>query len=186
MVCEVLNGRSNQSSPISAWTYSFDIAAEDSGASSTRNLAGGMLEAGKQLISFRVNGDGDFHVYERNGRGWYTPTGLAGAIIFDDDVQITPLVHNVMISGAITGSSISYDVTIVDSNDVSHQASGITSLNYAIVGSGIDQGVFHQCQHRRLSAGQCGIDAGTMHHDVDRIRRDCHGAASEEVMLKMG
>ena len=118
------------------WQLDFDIVASDPGGSGDRCLSAGIerlnsLEEKKTLISYRINGDGDFQVYQRDGLGWNTPSGLAGAVIFDGDLQDTSqLVHHVTIEGRFDLATPSYNIIVTDSNDVQHQATGLTQWNY--------------------------------------------------------
>ena len=137
----------------SSWEFSFDIATQDPGGSGDRCLSAGIsrldeLGDPQTLITYRINGDGDLQVYERDGLGWYTPTGLAGAIVFDSDVQSLPLlVNQVSIVGNFGEATPNYDITIVDANSNVFQATGLTSWNKyqevePVTGDGIDAVLF--------------------------------------------
>ena len=118
------------------WQLDFDIVTSDPGASGDRCLSAAIerlnsLGAKKALISYRVNGDGDFQVYQRDGLGWNTPSGLAGAVIFDGDLQdLSQLVHHVSLVGHFDLATPNYDIIVTDSNNVQHQATGLTQWNY--------------------------------------------------------
>ena len=97
----------------------------------------------RTLISYRINGDGDFQVYQRGGLGWNTPSGLAGAVIFDGNLDDTSqLVHHVSIEGRFDLATPSYNIIVTDSNSDVHQATGLTYWNYGdlvgpVTGDGI-------------------------------------------------
>ena len=147
----------NETSP--SWELSFDIATQDPGGSGDRCLSAAISRLGASvdpegepetfaLITYRINGNGDFQVYERDGQGWYTPTGLAGAIVFDSDVQSLPLlVNQVSIAGNFDEATPNYDITVINSNNAVFQATGLSSWNKyqevaPVTGDGIDELLF--------------------------------------------
>ena len=105
------------------WQLDVDFATEDPGGSGDRSFNGSICNA---RITFRVNGDGDFQLYDSDGFLWHTPTGLAGSVIFDDDVQTTPLTHHLTFIGHWDLPTTSIDVIVTDSNNNVHQALGLT------------------------------------------------------------
>ncbi|MCC6682465.1 MAG: PEP-CTERM sorting domain-containing protein [Phycisphaeraceae bacterium] len=105
------------------WSFELDFASLDPGTATQRSLSGAFRVGGSQVI-YRVNGDGDFQIFDRSISTWGTPTGLVGAVIFDDDVTTTPLVHHVLITGD-SASSPMYDVTVTNSDSTVFSATGL-------------------------------------------------------------
>ncbi len=105
------------------WSFEFDFASMNPGSSSARSLSGA-LKIGASQIIYRVNGDGDFQVYGKNSGGWQTPSGLAGAVIFDDNVLTTPLVQHVVFSGDFS-TSASVDITVTNSDSTVFSATDV-------------------------------------------------------------
>ena len=118
------------------WQLDFDIVTKDPGGSGDRCLSAGISrldseDAKQTLISYRINGEGDVQVYDRGGFGWYTPSGLAGAVIFDGDLDDTSqLVNHVSIVGNFDLATPSYDIIVTDSNNDTSQATGLTYWNH--------------------------------------------------------
>ena len=143
------------------WRAELDFATEDPGDASARSLTSSIFNSGNALITFRVNGDGDFQVYERGGAGWHTPTGLAGVVIFDDAVETTPLVHHLAMVGHFDLVTPTYDVMVTDSNGAVFEALGLTSWNKPIV-DGIGAGP-------QTGQGIDMIDPGTTASSADYV-----------------
>ncbi len=122
------------------WSVAYDFAAGDAGSSTQRSLSGAIKVGASQII-YRVNGEGDFQVYGKTTGGWQTPTGLEASVVMDSDVSTSPLAHHIVFSADMS-SSVSYDITITDSNSVVHSATGIAhwGVNDApVLGDGVSE-----------------------------------------------
>ena len=138
-----------QTGPV--YRYEFDFAVEDAGGAGDRSLSFSTRDGNDNglTISMRVNGDGDL---DRYSGSWGTL--LPGAVVFDDDVSVTPLVHHFSLTIDTTGAPF-YDVQIIDSNGVVHSASGLTDFRGTPAlgegGTGIEFNTF-------ISSGDALID----------------------------
>ena len=126
--------------------FSADFASEDPGT--LRSFTGSLQNAaGGSFITFRIvdmNGGpaGDVQFFDG---GWQSVAGLNDSVIFDADVQTTPLVHNLSIDGNFDEDSPNYDVTITNSAGAIFTATGLTLFNSAdpTTGDGIEVLNFH-------------------------------------------
>ena len=110
--------------------FSMDFATEGgNGAIPLVNAGDGALHFG--IRDSGSTGIGDFSITE--AWGW-TPTWtvlLPGAVIYDDDVAVAPLVHNLrMVTHNFGGLNPSYDITITDSNGTVHSATGLANWGH--------------------------------------------------------
>ena len=118
------------------WLFEMDFAAESPGGSgsSFRTLSGAVQQttSGDLLnIFFIVTGDdadgrGDLMMYTGAANGYQTV--LPNAVIYDTDVQASPLTHHLTIEGDFTSGTPGLSVSISDSDGVLHSASGLGSL----------------------------------------------------------
>lgn len=99
----------------------FDFASEDPGGADDRSLSLSTRDGDNNALrtTFRINGDGDFQSF--NG-GWVTV--LPEAIVFDDDVTVSPLVHR--FSMTVDSNIGTFDLEITDSNNIVHSVLGST------------------------------------------------------------
>ena len=104
------------------WQIDADFASEDPGGSNDRSFTGSI---GNTILTFRVNGDGDFQLFDSDGFKWHTPAGLEGSVIFDDDVQTTPLTHHVTFAGKFDQPAPAVDVIVTDSDNNVYQSLGL-------------------------------------------------------------
>lgn len=106
------------------YTFAFDFASEDPGESGNRSLSMSTRDGADNglTFSFRINGDGDVQSFSG---GWQTI--LPGAVVFDDDVSIDPLVHQFVLD-VNTRTTPFYDLHVTDSDGVVHSATGLTSF----------------------------------------------------------
>jgi hypothetical protein len=155
------------------WRRDLDFASEDPGDASARSLTGSVFNSGNALITYRVNGDGDFQVYERGGAGWYTPDGLAGAVIFDDDVESMPLVHHLTMIGHFHLETPTYDIIVTNSNNEVFEALGLTSWNRPGDGLGPETGW-------GIDRMDFGTSASTADYLIDNITLSGGGAPGVE------
>ena len=145
------------------WQLDMDFACEDPGGADTRCLSGSVFNGGNALITYRVNGAGDFQVYDRGGAGWHTPSGLAGAVTFDDNVQTDPLTHRFTLTGHFDLPTPTYDIVVTNSNQTVFQALGLTDWNKPIsgdvgIGPTTGQGIDMLDLPTGLSAGYSVVD----------------------------
>ncbi len=122
------------------WRFDMDFAAEepDGQGSDNRTLSLGwttdegqrfyMIITGNGNEGAAADGLGDVQIYNP-ASGYFTPTGLEDAVIFDDNVQDTPLVHHLRIEGDFTADVPFYDIYVTDSNGTVHSVMGITLFN---------------------------------------------------------
>ncbi len=116
----------------SDFNFSVDFASEDPGT--LRSFTGSLQNAaGGSFITFRIvdmNGgpQGDIQFFSG---GWQSVAGLNDSVIFDADVQTTPLVHSFLIDGNFDEASPNYDVTIINSAGATFTANGLTLFNSA-------------------------------------------------------
>ena len=118
------------------WQLDLDFASEDPGGvgSNFRSLSLGLPHGYNRSIYAIVtdNGNqgdnlGDVQVYD--GSAYVTPTGLANSVIFDDNVEVMPLVHHMRIVGDFAASGgPKWDLYVTDSNGVIHSALGLTDF----------------------------------------------------------
>ncbi|MCC6682464.1 MAG: PEP-CTERM sorting domain-containing protein [Phycisphaeraceae bacterium] len=120
------------------WSVAFDFAAGDAGSATQRSLSGAIKVGASQII-YRVNGEGDFQVFDKAANTWGTPIGLAASVVMDSDVSVSQLVHHIVFS-ADTSVSVSYDITITDSNSTVFSATGITAWGVSTL-PGLGDGV---------------------------------------------
>ncbi len=121
------------------WVLEWDFASQDPGSSGERSMNGSIyrapgLDTSDIFVTYRVNGDGDFQVYDGS---WGTPSGLAGAVIFDDDVTESPLTHHVKFVGHMDLPSPTLDLVVTDSDGTIHSALGLTNWRNGTMGDGL-------------------------------------------------
>ena len=107
----------------SLWQLDVDFASEDPGGAGSRSFNGSI---GNTFMTFRVNGDNDFQLFDSDGLSWHTPAGLEGSIIYDDDVTTTPLKHHLTIVGNWDQPSPSIDIIVTDSDNNVYKSLGLT------------------------------------------------------------
>jgi hypothetical protein len=117
----------------SDWALSFQFAAEDPGGASDRSLTGSLYRENLLVVvTYRVvdadeDGDGDFELYD--GSAWQPVAGLKDSVIFDPDVQTSPLVHEITFQAdwsAPTAAGRALTIQILDSSSTLHTASALT------------------------------------------------------------
>lgn len=128
---------------LSRWQIEFDFAVEDAGDSNARSLSGSIYgNSGNVLITFRVNGEGDFQLFDNGGLGWHAPDGLTAAVKMSSDVEVTPLVHHLTMSGDFTSSPPNYKLHLVDSDGIAHETALLTDIwNSPAAGPALDAGI---------------------------------------------
>lgn len=100
----------------------FDFASEDPGGANDRSLSLSTRDGPTNALrtTFRINGDGDFQTFTSNA--WQTL--LPGAIVFDADVTVSPLVHR--FDFTVDSNNSYFDLSITDSNGTVHSVSQST------------------------------------------------------------
>jgi sialidase-1 len=151
----------------SQWCFDMDFAAEepDGQGSEHRTLSlGWITNEGKRIYMIvTVNGNegtaadglGDVQIYDP-ASGYFTPAGLEDAVIFDDDVEYSPLVQHLCIEGDFTDDQPYYDVYVTDSDGTVHSAMGLTFFNGGAPTAGSGLTIF--ADNTFLSTGDHLID----------------------------
>ena len=121
-----------------AWTLELDFAAEDPPVQKDGSaMYCSIATAGGGRVTFLVrdridDGRGELHFRDglKQEEGDKAETlVLNDAIVFDDDVQKTPLVHHLRIVGRFDVEAPYYDVYLTDSDGATHQALGVRKFD---------------------------------------------------------
>jgi hypothetical protein len=119
------------------WRFEMDFAAEEPDGQGTDDRTvslGWRTDEGNSIFLIVTgNGDdgasgdglGDVQLYDAVNKVYFTPAEFEDIIVFDDDVQQTPLTHHLRVDGDFTADEPYYDVHITDPSGTVHSAMGI-------------------------------------------------------------